>query len=366
MKIETIDIRVCKGGQGDAVAASKLPGGARPAFIVVTIGTDEGLTGTSFGFATLDPYAAAHAMAPVKQFFLGRDPVERERAWQDFRRYNRNWTHVPIYAYGPFDNACWDIVGQMARLPLHRLLGGARDRLPTYVSSMFLADASAYVEQALEVKAAGFRGYKVHPPGVLDVDLDVYRAVREAVGPDFTLMSDPVGAYNYGQALRAGRVLEELDYRWLEEPVYDHDWKTQAKLARDLDIPIVGTETLPGAHQSTAQYIAGNVVDIVRTDVSWRGGVSGVIKVASLADAFGMQCELHTCVYHALDLINLHCAVAVSNCEFFELLYPFTDFDFGLKTGITLEDGYAVPPSGPGLGIDYDWNFIDDQTVAVL
>ena len=367
MKITEIEIRACSPGSvGDAVDDAQLRGGTAPEVVVISMKTDEGITGVSFGSGGLDARVTARAFAQVRPFFIGRNPMAREQNATEFRWFDRRWNHSPIYAYGPFDIASWDIAGVRAGLPIHELIGTAAERRAVYVSSMFLETPEEYAAQALEVQARGFRGYKVHPPGVLDVDLDVYRAVREAVGPDFTLMSDPVGAYNYGQALRAGRVLEELDYRWLEEPVYDHDWKTQAKLARDLDIPIVGTETLPGAHQSTAQYIAGNVVDIVRTDVSWRGGVSGVIKVASLADAFGMQCELHTCVYHALDLINLHCAVAVSNCEFFELLYPFTDFDFGLKTGITLEDGYAVPPSGPGLGIDYDWNFIDDQTVAVL
>lgn len=366
MKIESVEIRVCRSSPADDDNSSRLTGSTRPPFIVISLTTDDGLQGNSFGFATLDPFAAGHAMVPVKEFFLGRDPVARERAWLEFRRYDRNWTHSPIYAYGPFDNACWDIVGQQAGLPVHRLLGGTRDRIRTYASSMFLGGVSSYVEQALAVKESGFHGYKIHPPGELAADLDVYRAVREAVGPDFGLMADPVGAYTYGQALRAGRVLEELGYLWLEEPVFDHDWHTQTKLARELDIPIVGTESLAGAHRSTAQYIATSAVDIVRTDVSWRGGITGVMKTATVADAFGMQCELHTCVYHALDIVNLHCAVAVANCEYFELLYPFTGFDFGLKTGITLEGGYAVPPAGPGLGIDYDWDFIDDHTIAVL
>jgi L-alanine-DL-glutamate epimerase-like enolase superfamily enzyme len=366
LKLTAIEIRLCKGHQGELTAASRLPGGARPAFVVVSLETDEGLTGRSFGFATLDPYAAGHAMAPVRQFFLGRDPIDRERAWLEFRRYNRNWTHAPIYAYGPFDNACWDIVGQQARLPLHKLLGGARDKVPTYVSSMFLPDADAYVAQALQVKAEGYHGYKVHPPGEIALDFEVYRAVRDAVGPDFALMCDPVGAYDYAQSMRVGRLLEDLGYLWFEEPVYDSDWQTQAKLTRDLDIPILGTETLAGAHQSTAHYISGGLVDAVRTDVSWRGGVTGAMKVATLADAFGMKCEFHTCVYHALDLINLHCAAAVGNCDWFELLYPLEDYDFALKTPIRFEDGYAIPPDGPGLGIDYDWDFIEDNTIAIL
>lgn len=366
MKIDSIEIRACRGDRSDPVAGTALPGGTKPPFLVVSLHTEDGRTGTSFGFGTLDPLAAGHALVPVKEFFLGRDPLERERAWREFRIFDRRWTLSPIYAYGPFDNACWDLVGQQAGLPVHRLLGGARSKVPIYVSSMFLPDPDSYAREAAKVQAAGFHGYKIHPPGGLELDLEVYRAVRAQVGPVFALMADPAGPYNYAEALRAGRVLEELAYLWFEEPVYDSDWRSQAKLAHHLDIPLAGTETLAGAHQTTAHYISEGLVDIVRSDVSWRGGITGVMKTAHLAESFGMQCELHTCIYHALDLINLHCAAAISNSTYFELLYPLSDYDFGLKTGIEIEDGYAVPPPGPGLGIDYDWNYIDDRTVAVL
>lgn len=370
MKISAIEIRACSHDNIDDATAGQraaLPGGTRPPFLVVTLRTDDGASGTSFGFGTLDPRAAAHALLPVKNFFLGRDPVRRELAWHEFSRFNRNWTHAPLYAYGPFDNACWDILGQVAGLPVHRVLGGARDRVPTYVSSMFLPHGiQAYVDEAVAAKMAGFHGYKIHPPGDAMADVEVYEAVRDAVGPGFALMADPVGAYTYDEALRIGRVLERLGYLWLEEPVWDNDWFSQAKLAQQLDIPIVGTETLPDAHRGTSQLIVNRAVDMVRADVSWRGGITGVIKTAALADAFGMRCELHTCVYHALDLVNLHVAAATTTSRYFELLFPLEDNNFGLLEGIQIDDGYAVPPDRPGLGILYDWDYIDNHTVALL
>ncbi|HSZ41443.1 MAG TPA: enolase C-terminal domain-like protein [Trebonia sp.] len=370
MRITSIDLRACAPEAGTAAGAveeSRLPGGRRPPFVVVRMETDEGLTGTSFAFGTLDPKAAAAAMSPLREFFLGRDPIERGRAWAEFRHFNRSWTHAPIYAYGPFDNACWDITGLAAGLPVHRLLGGVRDRVPTYVSSMFLTGGiPAYIEQALDARRRGFKAYKIHPTGDIGVDLELYAAVRDAVGGGFPLMADPVGAYTYEEALVAGRALERLGYRWLEEPVPDDDWHSQRKLREKLDIPVIGTETTPFAHRGTSSAIAFDLVDAVRTDVSWRGGITGVMRTAALADAFGMRCELHTCVAHALDLVNLHCAAAVANCTYFELLYPLEDNDFGLKTGIRIEDGFAIPPDAPGLGIDYDWDAIDDCTVAMV
>ncbi|MFC5252034.1 enolase C-terminal domain-like protein [Streptomyces nigrescens] len=364
-QIKHIEIRACRADAADPVLAATLPGGSTPDFLVVTLRTHEGLMGTSFGFGGLNAVATGAVLSTVKPFFLGRDPFDRERNWQEFRKFNRKWNHVPIYAYGPYDNACWDIVGKQAGLPVYKLLGPARDRVPTYASSMFLPDTAAYAAEALSVMQAGFHGYKLHPPGTFTEDLAAYRAVREAVGRDFALMADPVAAYRLDEALRVGRVLEQLNYLWFEEPLWDEDFRGLRTLAQSLDIPIAATETLAGQQYASAHYAAEGAVDIIRTDVSWRGGITAVMRTAHVAEALGLRCELHTCIYHALEIVNLHCALAISNAEFFEVLYPMSDYDFGLKTPLRIEDGYIYPPEGPGLGIDYDWDYIDDHTVEI-
>ena len=145
-------------------------------------------------------------------------------------------------------------------------------------------------------------------------------------------MADPVAAYSHEEALRVGRELERLNYYWLEEPLFDVDFHGLRKLTASLDIPIIGTEVLAGSHYSTAECIATGVVDMVRTDVSWKGGITPVMKTAHLAESFGVKCELHTTIYHPLEVVNLHCCCAISNCEFFELLYPLSYMDFGMNT----------------------------------
>jgi L-alanine-DL-glutamate epimerase-like enolase superfamily enzyme len=117
---------------------------------------------------------------------------------------------------------------------------------------------------------------------------------------------------------------------------------------------------------SVAECIATRVVDRVRADVSWTGGVTGVLKTARLAEAFGVNCEIHTAILHPLELANLHCCAAIGNCDFFELLTPEESFDFGLAQPIRIEDGMARLPDGPGLGIEFDWDLIDNATFAVL
>ena len=180
-------------------------------------------------------------------------------------------------------------------------------------------------------------------------------------------MADPVAAYTHEQALRIGRELEKLNYRWLEEPLFDTDYHGLRKLTAKLDLPICGTEVVHGSHYSAAECIASGVVDIIRTDVSWKGGVTAVMKTAHMAESFGVQCEIHTAIYHPLELVNLHCCCAISNCEFFELLYPASAMAAGMKQPIEIDpSGYAHPPSAPGTGVEFDMDFIEACTVRIL
>lgn len=369
-KIVDIEIRACRARdiqvETNSVEQVKLPGGNRPDFTLVTIKTASGHVGHSFGFGALDSRSAAATMNQVKPFFENRSPFESARNLKDFQFFDRRWNHVPIYSYAPFDNACWDLVGKITEQPVYKLLGAAREEIPVYVSSMFLESPEDYANQALEVKAQGLKGYKLHPPGELNLDIACYRAVREAVGPDFALMADPVIMKSYEEALIAGRVLEELNYKWLEEPLLDTNLYGLKKLREKLNIPICGTEVISGNQQMVAHCIQEKIVDIVRTDVSWRAGISTVMRTAHLAEAFGVQCELHTTIYHGLEQVQLHAALAISNCEYFELLYPFDDFNFGTNSQLNIVDGYVKAPKGVGLCIEYDWDFIDNHTIAKL
>ena len=129
-----------------------------------------------------------------------------------------------------------------------------------------------------------------------------------------------------------------------------------------MDIPIIGTEVIAKHPYSVAECISTRVVDMVRADVSWSGGITATMKTAHLAESFGVQCEIHTAIYHPLELVNLHCCAAVKNSEFFEVLVPYEYFNFGLKNPIKVENGFAHLPNDPGLGIELDWDFIDNST----
>ena len=336
-------------------------------FLVVTLRTDAGLSASMLGFAGRSAAGAARLVADsLRPFFLGRDARDREKAWHDFRIADRWWGHLPIYAYGPFDACLWLLGAQQAGQPLWRYLGGYRDTVPVYASSMILPTLEDYGRQAAQAKAQGLAGYKLHTPGKSwEADLEAHRIAREAVGDGFRLMSDPVSCYNLEQAVRFGRGLERLGYYWYEEPLFDEDMHALRELTRVLEIPVVGTEVLAKHPYSVAECIATRVVDRVRADVSWTGGVTGVMKTARLAEAFGVNCEVHTAIFHPLELVNLHCCAAMRNCDFFELLYPIEDFAFGLAGGLPLDGGVARLPATPGLGAELDWDEIDRCTIAV-
>lgn len=337
-------------------------------FLVITLKTDSGIQASTFGFAGRSARGSGElAAAAMRPFLIGRNALHREAIWHQFRTEDRWWNHLPIYSFGPFDIALWLLGAQAAGQPLYQYIGACRDQVPVYASSLVLAGPDAYGEQAATMQAKGYKGYKLHPIGKdPKADLAAHHAAREAVGPDFTLMSDPVGSLNLEQAIRFGRALEALDYYWIEEPFHDEDIHALRELTRVLDLPVVGTEVLAKHPYSVAECISTRVVDRVRADVSWTGGVTGVIKTARLAEAFGVNCEIHTALMHPLELVNLHCCAAVANCDFFELLIPESSFDFGLAEPIQIVDGIAHLPSGPGLGIDLDWDLIDRATHTVL
>ena len=336
--------------------------------VVVTVKTDDGLEG--HGFAQKGRSVAQALADIVRPQVLGQDPFEYEKLWHKMLERDRFGGGLPFNAYGAVDVALWDIVGKAVGQPLYRLLGGCRDRVRAYYVTGMIAEPERQVEVALAARDAGFTAYKLHPKGGYDRDLASCKAVREALGADMLIMSDPVATYNHQEALRMGRELEKLDYHWFEEPLMDPDIEGYAELCRALDIPIAGTEWAHGGLwglYTTPQYLVRKAVDIVRSDVSWKGGITGLLKTFRLCEAFGMNCEVHTAMMSLMDVANLHVICAKKNCQFFEYAGPFDGIGFGLKDAIRLDDdGNVHVPQGPGLGVELDWDILDDQTVCKL
>ena len=124
-----------------------------------------------------------------------------------------------------------------------------------------------------------------------------------------------------------------------------------SELCRALDIPIAATETTRGCHWGVAQVIAQRAADIVRADVSWKDGITGALKIAHLAEAFGLNCEIHTTTMNYMDMANLHLAAQSKNCEYFEYFVPEDNYRLPMEGDLPIdENGFIHVPDKPGIG----------------
>jgi L-alanine-DL-glutamate epimerase-like enolase superfamily enzyme len=333
---------------------------------LLTLRTDDGVEGHAFlgsamRSAELDAVSLIQHLKPT---VMGQDPLERERLYQALWQRNRATT---ARAIGAMDIALWDIAGKVAGLPIHRLLGSFRDRVPAYASSAVLPSREAYAEEAMSFLRAGWTAYKIHPPTDPPVDIAVCEAVRRAVGDDYTVMLDSTWAYQYPEALRVGRAVEALRFHWYEDPLADDDIYNYVKLKQQLSIPILATEYSPGGFTAYAPWITAQATDYLRGDVAVKGGLTALVKAAHLAEAFHMNFEVHHGGNSLNNVANLHVILAIKNCEFFEVLLPAAAQKYGLVEDIEVDaHGFVHAPTGPGLGAAIDFELIRRQTTTVL
>ena len=333
---------------------------------LVTIKTDAGIDGHAFLGSSFRPVDidARGFIDNLKPIVMGQNPFDRERLYRAMMTQNRSIMYRPI---GAMDIALWDIAGKAAGLPIHRLLGSARPNIPVYSSSSTLHTIQDYVDQAIESKNAGYRAYKMHPPKDKALHIPMLEKCREAVGDDYTLMYDPAGIYSYGEAIKIGRVLERLGYAWFEDPLAVEDLYNYQKLCADLDIPVISTEYAPGGFLGYAAWISSRSTDALRGDVALKGGITGVMKSAHLAEGFNMNYELHHGGNSLNNIANAHVAVAMHNCEYFEVILPHTVQKYAVINDLELAaDGTIAPPDGPGLGAEIDFDLIERMQVEVM
>ena len=333
---------------------------------LLTITTSDGIMGhaflgSAFYSADLDGPSLMRYLKPI---LLGQDPFDRERLYKAMWKRVRTTT---VRSIGAVDIALWDIAGKAARLPIHKLLGSYRDRVPAYISSAVLTSPEAYAQEALHFKSINMAAYKIHPPQVWQEDIRVCEAVRKAVGDDYRLMLDSVWSYDYPAALRVGQAIEALGYYWYEDPLADADIYNYVELRKKLHIPIMATEYPAGGLDSYAPWIMERATDFLRGDVAVKGGITTLIKTAHLAETFHLNYELHHGGNSLNNFANLHVIMAIQNTEFFEVLLPAESQHYGLVQDIEIDsEGMVHAPAGPGLGAMIDFELIERKKLAVL
>ena len=333
---------------------------------LLTLRTDDGIDGHAFlGAASRSANLDARGLIDhLKPMLMGQDPLDRERLYKNMCKRLRATTYRTV---GAMDVALWDIGGKAAGLPVYQMLGAARHSLPAYASSPTMTDEGAYVEEALAHQSSGWAAYKIHPPAIWRKDIAVCRAVREAVGDDYTLMLDSTWSYDFPQAMRVGRAIEELGYYWFEDPLAEDDIYNYVKLRGLLDIPILATEYAPSGFTGYAPWIMQQATDYLRGDVAVKGGITACLKAAHLAEAFHMNFEIHHGGNSHNNFANLHVALAITNTEFFEVLLPDASQKYGLVEDIVVDaEGLVHAPQAPGIGAEIDFDLVKRKTVDVL
>jgi L-alanine-DL-glutamate epimerase-like enolase superfamily enzyme len=191
--------------------------------------------------------------------------------------------------------------------------------------------------------------------------------VRRAVGDDFTVMLDSTWAYQYPEALRVGRVVQDLGFHWYEDPLADDDLYSYVKLKQQLAIPILATEYTPGGFTAFAPWLTERATDYLRGDVAVKGGITSLVKTAHLAEGFHMNFEVHHGGNSLNNVANLHVIMAIRNCEFFEVLLPAGAQKYGLVRDIEVDaQGLVHAMNEPGLGAAIDFDLIERRKTAVL
>jgi L-alanine-DL-glutamate epimerase-like enolase superfamily enzyme len=372
-----------------ADAIHHIPGRAA---LLVEVACDDGRVGTGEaaiygGSASVGEALVHDVLAPR---VLGGDPTRPELLWQRmlWPSHQLGTGGALPMAIAGVDIAVWDLLGQLAGLPLFRLLGGHQTRVRAYASGGFYFDGKDASALAEEFKGYAARGYGhgkmkvgrtpetpmnplVHmtEPGFAAVpladDLARVAAVRQALGDDFRLMVDANNAWDVATALAAGRELERLGVHWFEEPVATDDRAGSARLAAALDVPVAGYET-ESQLSGFRDLIAAGAVDIVQPDVIWAGGITACRRIAALAYAAGLPCVPHVYSTAVSIAANLHFMASLPNCYLLE----YDQNPNALRTELLTEpiepDAGAVVtvPERPGLGIRLDRTTLDRYRTA--
>jgi L-alanine-DL-glutamate epimerase-like enolase superfamily enzyme len=309
-------------------------------------------TGGSSVFALLRDHLAPR--------LLGRDADDIEAIWRDslFHTHATSVGAITSLALAAIDTALWDARCRRSGLPLWRAAGGAKSRIPVYTTEGGWLHLSPQdlVRETLAAQAAGFKGakIKVGKPH-LSEDLARLRAVREAVGEAFEIMVDANQCFTLSEALRRAPHYAALGIAWFEEPLPADDLAGHVRLAAASAVPIAVGESLYSPGQF-ADYMRAGAASIIQVDVARVGGITPWLKVAHMAEACNLMVAPHF-------LMELHVSLCGATPAAGWVEY-IPQLDSIASSRLVIEDGHALVPQTPGLGIDWRWDDIERRAVA--
>lgn len=351
-------------------------------FIFVKLTTDSGITGIGEVYtATYSPHLVAKMIEEVAQrHVIGHDPFHIEMMWRNV--YGRGYSLRPDLTTGGIvsglEMAMWDICGKETGKPVYELLGGrVHDKLRAYtylyppVGVDVYSDDPVYNDPAAAAEAAvreverGFTGVKFDPAGrysvfdgrqpalhAMDLSVKMVRAVREAVGTRADILFGTHGQFSASGAIRLAKQLEKYDPLWFEEPVPPDSPEEIAKVARATSIPISAGERLTTKYEFH-QLLKHGAASILQPNLGRCGGLLEAKKIASMAEVYHAQIAPHLYCGPVVAAANIQLATCTPNFLILETIQGWQGFHSQVvKTSIKFENGFIIPPTEPGLGIE--------------
>jgi galactonate dehydratase len=349
-------------------------------FVFLKLTTNDGIEGVGEVYAaTFGPHVMARMVEDVcVRHVIGRDPFRIETMWRNV--YGSGYTLRPdislMGVLSGIEMACWDIVGKAVGKPVYELLGGkVHERLRSYTyiypdtakgeSDAIYLDADLSAQRAAEYVAQGFTAVKFDPAGrfsafdprqpsleSLALSERFVKALRGAVGTKADLLFGTHGQFTVSGALRLARRLEPYDPLWFEEPVPPEMPEEMAKVARQTTIPIATGERLTTKYEF-ARVLQTGAASILQMALGRVGGILEAKKIAGMAEAHYAQVAPHLYCGPIEGAANIQISACIPNFLILESIQTWGGFHREiLKKPIRWEDGYVIPPTEPGLGVE--------------
>lgn len=331
--------------------------------VITRVTTDDGVQGIGWAGGQAGPdmaiYAAAKALGPLA---VGLGVFDTEQLWERMyqpKLFGRRG--LTTRAMASIDIAMWDAAGKSVGVPLYKLLGGYRSKVPAYLAGGYYLEDKGLDELADEMRekvAAGARYVKMKIAGApISEDVERVRVVREAIGPEINLMVDANNGYSPLEAIRIARRIEDLDIFWFEEPVHAEDYEGLAQVRANTAIPIATGEN-EYTRYGFRDLISSGGADILQPDANVLGGVTEYRHIASLASAHNLPIAPHGSA-----LLHVHLVAAISNGLIVEHVVTEGQTARGIfRTRMSLDDaGMVSPPDAPGLGVELNEGFLAEH-----
>jgi L-alanine-DL-glutamate epimerase-like enolase superfamily enzyme len=339
--------------------------------IVVRVDTDEGLIGWGEAHPGRSPGAVTSLIrSTLAPMLVGMEATDVVGAWQRVHRMQLSSHGLgagACLALSGIDMALWDIRGKAAGMPLYKLLGGTRRRIPAYAGGIALGyqPKESLADEARSYIERGYKALKLRFGDGVRNDIDRALHVREQLGDSVDILSDANTTYTMADARRMLPVLADIRAGWLEEPFACNDFASYREAAKITPLVPLAAGENHYTRFEFAQLLEAGAVQVWQPDLSKCGGITEGMRIAAMGSAWRIPIHAHSSATGINHAATLHFLAATENAGYFEACVskfnPFRDM-FGKLWEIG-SDGCVQPPEGPGLGVEVDPKLFEEYPV---